>query len=249
MTKLSLLVGLVFLSATLCGAGEIKIESFTPDKLYLPADGKQITVVVRGKGLSQLHSYSVEREGKPWKSALVQVREALDNRVILLLALAPRSGNEGSGYRLIASDTRGEKFTFNLPIEGVGAEDSRAVQPSLDDLLRSSSRNVLTVDQELVPQVREVVPSPLQIPANGEPVPVTLKGANLSKVTQLRVRRADKDKYQPGKGMIPFEFTAHGLTLELVASPRTKIGEEYRLDVLMQKYRVTSIPFVVVPAP
>lgn len=225
------------------------IREVIPETLYLQSGGlEQVGILIKGSNLDSIHSARVYKDGKEYRPILCTVTDSGPQikKVQFLAASVTPLGNH---YKVALVTEDNHTIPLSLKIEVVPAGDKRLLQPP-PELVKAKKEKgrpkTLTISAEELPQISETLPSPLVIVVNGMNQKVILKGKNLEKVTEVRVRRSEKASSYGGKaGLIPFHMTPEGMELEVKATPDTLPGTKYSLDFIINKYVAAVVSFTV----
>jgi len=222
------------------------MESAVPAVAYVEAGGGQSWLILRGSGLEGIREIRSLVGGKTTDHVIGRPAPAQAGvREFVLLARpdAPRGTLE-----LVAQTASG---ALAVPAQAVVVEpgDPRAraagKPADLNQAAREARGQPIVVDREQVPQVTATVPSPLRVAPDGRPVKVQLRGKNLGRVTDVRIRKeGEEPRYRGRQGQLPFRRHAggEGLEVDVVAGRSTPLGSRYVIDLLVEQYRAVSVP-------
>lgn len=229
-----------------------------PSNVFLEAGGRQLDVLVKGDGLEQMKDVVLSRPGGKAGEIYARLGPWETGRRGLLL-IARGDAAQGVPFQASAVMTSGERQALPLQVVLVPPGDKRATadlqnnEASLQEQVEQAKKKkatTLVVAQDKLPVVTLTVPDPLHVPPDGKPHTLLLKGANLDAITDVRIRPREKPASYRGKaGQLPFRHKEGMLEVDVAATPQTRLGAVYMLDLLVQKFRAASVELPVMQAP
>jgi hypothetical protein len=238
------MVVLVLAWTSWCGAAVPVVESAVPREIYVEAGRGQSWLILRGKELGAIRELRSVVGGKTTDHVVGRPAPVQDGMREFVLLARPDAAR---GPVALVALTPSGPLALDVRVLVVEPGDPRAKAAAKAEDLSRAAREArgqsIVVDQEQLPQVRSTVPSPLRVAPNGRPVKILLQGANLERVTDVRIRKeGEPPRYRGRQGQLTFRRVSGGLEVELVASPRTPMGTRYQVDLLVEEFRAWTVP-------
>lgn len=245
----TVLVGTLSLLMSSTLEAQTQVKRVRPNKIFLEAGGRQVNIMMEGSNLHLLKSIAVTQEGYSVKKIYARMGVKKSTLRGVALVAAP-DVTIGEGYSIAVKTKNGPLLDVPVEIIVVEAGDERADRhhgESFEEtVLQGEGESNAIIPHGLAPEVTSVEPSPLRLLPNGETQTFEIRGVNLERIDDVRVRKADADpKYRGRKGKVPFRYREVDGVIEVPmrATARTQMGAQFKMDFLIKGFLAMSVPF------
>ncbi|MEM6884302.1 MAG: hypothetical protein AAF571_04665 [Verrucomicrobiota bacterium] len=215
-----------------------------PAVIDVEAGGGSSQILLRGAGAENIEEVQVLANGKQTSYLLARTGGKAAGQVTVVIygrEDAPRNVK----YTL-AVDSRVLPLKIRVVNPGEAKNTGRVAASNQDirEVVLEANTGQIVVSANQAPQVLRTIPSPLMVAPDGLTKRVLLLGKRLEAIDDVRVRKADQPpKYRGKQGQLPFTYREGMLEVELMASRKTKLGEQYVLDLMVGKFKAFSVGF------
>lgn len=241
------------LTSPMVAQAQVELRSGSPEQVFVEAGGSQSWIILRGSKLEEIRELRSFIRGKVTDHVIGKPAPLRGGtREFVLMARPDATLGPVVLVAVLASGT----VSVPVKAEIVAVGDPRArfsgkVQ-DLSEAARREASATIVAEADQVPQVESTIPYPLLVEPNGKVSILRLRGKNLEKVTDVRLRKEGAEaRYRGKQGQLPFRQVPGGLEVEVVASRSTVLGSRFVIDLMVERYRAGSLALEVrvPPAP